>query len=778
MTSSRYQKIAWSLLSFVLAIVIFAIFALLYLEINLPEIDSLENIQYQIPLKIYSADHHLIAEYGEKRRHPVAFDQIPKLLIQGLLATEDQRFFEHAGVDLFGLTRAAIQLIKTGTKSQGGSTITMQVARNFFLERRKTYLRKFNEILLAIKIDHYFKKEKILELYLNKIYFGNRSYGVAAAAKNYYGKTLFELTLPEMAMIAGLPQAPSAVNPITNPIAAKTRRNHVLTRMFEEKYINESDYQTALHTSISAQYQAQTIELEAPYVAEFVRKQLLDRLGKKVYTAGYQVYTTINSELQNAANAAVHSELSAYDKRHGYRGPISSLQRKADSDLTQLFDTLNKLQMKQPLGFVAYVAELTSIGAKIILSDKRTSFLTWQNMQWAQKRTPINSLFSDGVPPISVGDIVLVDKNNQNHWELYQTPKVEGALIAMSPHDGAIGAMTGGFAFQKSHFNRTVQAERQPGSCFKPFIYSAALAHGYTLATLINDAPLVESDPYLEEVWRPQNDNRHFSGLTRLRFGLVRSKNLVSIRLLDAVGIQPTLNYLQNFGFDISQFPESLSLALGTVSLTPLDIARAYSIFANGGKRIEPFIIDEIKNFQGDTLFKAVPKLSYSGEADRQAPEAIDSKIAFLINDALQDVIQHGTGRALKVLHRSDLAGKTGTTNNHFDAWFAGYIPNQLVAVTWLGFDQPESLHEYASKTALPMWKNFMKPLLSRYPEVKTEMPPGIVTVKIDPKTGQQASPESNKGVFEVFREEHAPQVELKTDPNLAKEKTTSDPLF
>ena len=736
--------------SALLFFLVIGIIALFYLEIKLPNIDTLENIQYQVPLKIYSADNYLIAEYGEKRRRPVGIEQVPKPLIHGLLATEDQRFFEHAGVDILGLLRAAGQVIRTGSKVQGGSTITMQVARNFFLERKKTYLRKLNEILLAIKIDHYFKKEKILELYLNKIYLGNRAYGVAAAAQNYYGKALSELTLAEMAMIAGLPQAPSSVNPIANPTAAKARRNHVLSRMLEENYISEQDYQKAIRAPISAHYHGRTIELEAPYVAEFVRKQLVDRLGTDVYTSGYEVYTTVTAETQKSANNAIQRGLIDYDQRHGYRGPLTNIKSDEVFALPTLLEKLAAFQAAQPLATVAYVAELTATSAKVILSNKKTVELSWQSMRWAQKK------FS-AAKPLSVGDIILVREVGAD-WQLYQIPEVEGALVALAPHNGAVRAMTGGFSFQKSHFNRTVQAERQPGSCFKPFIYSAALQQGYTLATLINDAPIVENDPSIEETWRPQNDNKQFSGLTRLRFGLVRSRNLVSIRLLDAIGIQPTIKYLENFGFNTENFPNSLSLALGTVSLTPLELARAYAVFANGGKLIEPFIIDEIRNFQKKTIFKAQPKLSQSELPEQQAATALDQRIAYLINNALQDVIQRGTGRALKTLNRPDLAGKTGTTNNHLDAWFAGYIPQQLVAVTWLGFDQPESLHEYASKTALPTWKAFMKPLLKLYPIQKAAIPEGIVSVKINPETGQQAAAsDTAQNTFELFREENVP---------------------
>lgn len=749
----------WFILSLGFFIFIIGAIGLFYLELKLPDVETLENIKLQVPLRIYSSEGDLIAEYGEKRRVPVSFDEVPKPLIYGLLATEDQRFFEHPGVDLFGLARAAVQLIKTGSKAQGGSTITMQVARNFFLNRKKTYIRKLNEILLAIKIDHYFTKDKVLELYLNKIYLGNRAYGVAAAAHTYYGKTLSELTLAEMAMIAGLPQAPSAVNPISNPVRAKKRRNHVLARMLEENYIDEETYQKAIRVPITANYHGRNIELSAPYIAEFVRLQLTDRLNNSAYTSGYKVFTTITREQQLAANLSVREGLEAYDKRHGYRGPLVHLADTYQLAFNNLIQKLEDLQSRQALGTVGYVTRIQNKQAQLLLSDKKTVTIAWEGMAWAQKQLP-----GGGVGPkpkeahdiLHVGDVILT-KEIKHKWTLYQIPEVEGALVAMSPKNGAIKALVGGFSFRKSHFNRVVQAERQPGSCFKPFIYSAALEQGYTLATMINDAPIVQNDPSLEGIWRPQNDNRKFAGPTSLRNGLVKSRNLVSIRLLDAIGIDKAVSFLDHFGFKTDNFPHTLSLALGTVSISPLDMAKGYSVFANGGYLVEPYLISEIKDVNNRVVFKAEPKINDPESVD-VAPQIIEPRIAYLIMNILQDVIQNGTGRGAKILHRHDLAGKTGTTNDKIDAWFAGFIPNELVTVSWVGFDQPETLHEYASKAALPIWVNFMRKVLPKFPEQKPLTPSGLITVKIDPQTGLQGFPGQTGTIFEMFREENVPQ--------------------
>ena len=740
-----------------------------YVEMSLPTVEVLKDVHMQMPLQIFSQDHKLISEIGNVRRIPITLDQVPKLLIQATLATEDQRFYDHPGVDVFGLGRAAIVLFTTGKKEQGGSTITMQVARNFFLTNKKTYIRKLREILLALKIDHIFTKDKILELYFNKIFYGQRAYGIAAAVKIYYGKTLDQLTLPEIAMIAGIPKAPSRNNPLSNPKEAIKRRNHVLSRMLELKFIDQTTYQRAINAPITAKYRGFKVSLNAPYVAEMVRKKMFDEFGDDTYEHGYIVYTTINSRLQHTANCVLDKAVLTYDQRHGYRGAEKNLGKVDLANLDQLLNTLRHtptVNQLQP----AIVTNITNHTSDVLLQSGNIVTLKWNNLVWARRET-----INDGQEYLSplpqfarnilrAGDLIRVTKNKNGSFRLAQLPHVEAALVAMNPHNGAILALNGGFNFYRSKFNRVTQATRQPGSSFKPFIYSAALEKGFTLASVINDAPLAIPNAGGENsVWRPENDTKKFYGPTRLRVALDHSRNLVSIRLLQQIGIPYAIDYITRFGFDRSQLPNSLSLALGTAETTPLGMASAYSMFANGGYQIKPYLIEKIINFNDQKIiYQTKPLLVFNDDATQPtnavniAPRIISKQNAYLINTALRDVIQHGTGRAAMILKRNDLAGKTGTTNDQKDAWFSGFNGN-LVVTTWMGFDQSRSLYEYAARSALPMWINFMREALKNQSKATMPQPDDMITVRIDKNTGLLADANDPDSTFEIFRKQYVP---------------------
>lgn len=786
MRKSIWSKLLWASFSLFFLGVFGLGILYLYLESQLPGVDSLKTVHLQVPLRIYTQEGLLIQEYGEKRRIPVTYDKIPPILIKAVLATEDQRFFEHPGVDILGLGRATIRMIQTGTKSQGGSTITMQVARNFFLDRKKTFLRKFNEILLAIRIDRELSKEKILELYLNKIYLGNRAYGVGSAAEVYYGKQLQELTLAEMAMIAGLPQAPSTQNPISNPVGAKKRRDHVLDRLREDKAITEEQYREAIAEPITAKYHGTNIEVSAPYVAEMIRQSLYDHFGPDTYTKGYKVYTTIKGPLQIEANKTIISHLLAYDHRHGYRGPVGHL-----NDIHKLSSTaLGQIVASYPIVNNLEPAVILSIDEKNVTamrSNGPTFTIPWSGLAWAKpalKNGKVGRTFSNPSQFIKRGDVVYV-VYEKDQWNLTQIPQPEGALVALNPKDGALEALVGGFDFQRSKFNRVTQSERQPGSAFKPFIYAAALNKNYTLATLINDAPVVVSDPSQANFWRPKNVNLKFNGPTRLKEALVHSRNLVSIRILDDIGLDYATNFLTRFGFPKSKLPQALSLALGSLSISPLELSAAYATFANGGFKIEPYLIERITDNKGEILLQAKPSFVCDGcdlqnvDVSTLAPRVIPADIAFLISSTLKEVIQSGTAQAAKVLNRKDLAGKTGTTNDQYDVWFAGFSP-ELVVTTWAGYDNPQSLHEYAAGLALPMWVDFMRTALTGKPEKDAQAPDNIVSVRIDPRTGQPAHFNLGNAIEEFFREGEIPGTEEASQAieEYQEDSSTQDNLF
>lgn len=735
---------------------------LYYMEYELPDIEALNTVQLQVPLQIFTQDKKLIATFGEKRRIPLPYDQIPKPLIQAILATEDQRYFQHKGVDLPGLGRATIQLILTGRKLQGGSTITMQVARSFYLTRHKTFGRKLREILLAIKIEHKLKKEKILELYLNKAFLGNRAYGVEAASEIYYGKHLSELSIDQYAMLAGLPKAPSALNPLANPEAAKKRRDHVLARMYDQGYIDEKTYQKAIHQPLNASYHDLQTSVKAPYVAELVREQLARMYGDSIYTDGFKVYTTVNSQLQQIANTAVREHLLAYDQRHGYRGAIDNLGSPSLDSMDKWQQILNNLPAINQLEPAA-VVEINKNSITALRANGDLNIIPWSGLSWARKQ--INADFLGPYPSqasqiVKLGDIIRVIHTTKG-YQLAQLPKAEAGLVSLSPKNGSILAMVGGFDYQNSEFNRITHAKRQPGSSFKPFVYSAALEKGYTLATIINDAPIVVTQND-NSLWRPQNDEHKFYGPTRLRTAIIESRNLVSIRLLALMGLPYTINFLKHFGFTPTQLPPGLSLALGTALVTPLQMAQAYAVFANGGLSIVPYVIDHIQNSNGEVIYQAKPLIACDPHCDKHtaaAPRVISAQNAYLITSALRDVIQRGTGKQAKKIGRNDLAGKTGTTQNQVDAWFAGYNPD-LVAITWMGFDQPQSLHEHGAKAALPMWMQFVQSALKNKTEHSLEQPPGIVSIRINPSTGKRASATDPLAMFEYFMSPFLPSTE------------------
>ncbi len=790
--------------------------AYLYLEPGLPSTVHLRDIRLQVPLRVYSSDNKLIAEFGEKRRIPLNYEEIPQPILNAFLAAEDDRFFEHPGVDYHGLLRAASQLLLTGERRQGGSTITMQVARNFFLSREKTYTRKLNEIFLALRIEKQLSKHEILALYLNKIYMGNRAYGVGAASQVYYGKPVNELTLAQAAMIAGLPKAPSRYNPIVNPKRALLRRDYVLGRMLKLGMISATEYQTALATPVTAMPHGISSEIEAPYIAEIARTEAIERFGDAAYTGGYIIKTTIDSRLQVAATQAIRDALQDYDQRHGYRGPDKQINLDQVSDEEDWDKQLSE-QPKVADLHVGIVITVNENSVVLYIGEGQYLTLNWKGLAWARAYKTENR---QGPKPHHAADILqrgdLVryieshDKKGISYWRLAQIPAVSGALVAVNPENGAIVAMVGGYDFFQSKFNRATQAKRQPGSGFKAFIYSAALENGYTAASLINDAPVVFDDPALESSWRPENYSGKFFGPTRLRYALTKSRNLVSIRLLRAIGTEAALNHAALFGFDISELPADLSLALGSGAVTPIKMAEGYSVLANGGFHTTPYLIEEISNEQAESLFKANPahvcdeseskkSTGALGHATSSEDEATEPAVAeeppncakrvisaqnyYLMNSMMRDVVQAGTARRAKVLGRKDIAGKTGTTNDQRDAWFNGFN-KKIVAIAWVGFDnaRPLGRGEVGGRTALPAWISFMREALKDVPEEPLEMPAGMVTIRINAETGKAARTGEKNSLFEVFREENLPkmpsqQSDATHTENLTEESAEEDPF-
>jgi len=760
-----------------------------YLAPSLPDIDNLRDIRFQVPLKVVSHEGELIAEFGEQRRIPLAYEEIPEQMIQAFLAAEDDSFFTHPGVDYRGLLRAGIQLALTGEKKQGGSTITMQVARNFYLTRQKTYTRKLSEIFLALRIEDDLSKPEILALYLNKIYLGHRAYGVGAAAQVYYGKTVDGLDLAQTAMIAGLPKAPSRFNPLANPPRAVERRDYVLGRMLGLGYIDQREYDAAVAQPITASRYSPAVAVEAPYVAEMVRAEMVEQFGPEAYTGGYVVHTTVRGKEQAAANRGVRNALDAYTQRHGYFGAEEQL-----AELPEEQAALDALLADRPTVGDLRPALVTAINDKTFtayLGDGLNVEVTWAQMKWAR---PYISADRRGPTPKQAEDIVqvgnlirlkrLIDENDQTIWQLAQVPRAAAALIALTPDDGAVRALVGGYDFYHSKFNRATQASRQPGSGFKAFIYSAALENGFTPASLINDAPVVFEDPSLEGAWRPENYSGKFFGPTRLRYALTKSRNLVSIRLLRSMGVEAALQHIAKFGFDPASLPSNLSLALGSANVTPIQMAASYAVLANGGYRVTPYFIARIEIDGGDSVFEAKPlqacpdcpepepktdgvmataaePLAAENQAQdtaESAPRVIDARNRYLMYSMMQDVVRSGTATKARALGRKDIAGKTGTTNDQRDAWFNGFNEH-IVANAWVGFDDNGKLGrgEVGGRAALPAWMDYMRVALDGLPDQEPRMPEGIVTARIDPRTGRRAAAGSEGAFFEMFRRENAP---------------------
>lgn len=792
-----------------------------YLNPKLPSIEGLSNVQLQVPLRIYSSDGALMGEFGEKRRTPKKLEEIPEQMRQAFLSAEDDRFFEHPGVDYQGILRAVVNLVMTGERGQGGSTITMQLARNFYLSSEKTYLRKLNEILLALKIERELEKEKILELYLNKIYLGNRSYGVAAAAQIYYGADLDELTLAQIAMIAGLPKAPSTYNPIVNPERATIRRDYVLSRMHQLGFITTAQFEQQRNAPVTARRHRSAIGVYAPYVNEMARAEIVKQFGDEAYVRGLNVYTTINKRLQKAANDSIWNGLVAYDQRHGFRGVVRHVDLEAMTNAVPVAvgDAAEQAQtedgqpdlksiLKDDENYGRFVPALilsvnddisidagaeqaqTAAAAPVDSIERRSATamlkdgsqvrIPWSGIQWAREYVSVNRVgvelqkVSDVIKP---GDVVWLANNPVTGWSLGQIPEVQGALVSVKPNTGAIQALTGGLDFEHSKFNRVVQAKRQAGSGFKPIVYAAALDKKYTPASLINDAPVVFEDSALEGEWRPENYSGKTFGPTRLRMALYKSRNLVSIRILNSIGLKHATQYARNFGLDPKELRYDLSLALGSAELSPLQMSRVYSVFANGGYLTEPYLIQRIEDADGSLLYEADPAVACTScviaeqkwssdivendslaKLPKQAARTLEPRLAFQMNSILQDVVLRGTGRRAMSLGRKDLAGKTGTTNDQRDAWFNGYNPD-LVTTTWIGFDQlkPLGSKETGSSAALPVWIDYMKTALAGKPEKQLTRPDGLVTLKINADTGQAATDADTNTVFEIFRKENVP---------------------
>lgn len=754
---------------------------------KLPEVDVLKDVRMQVPLRVYSQEGLLMAEYGEQRREPVIYSEVPKTMINAFVAIEDSRFFDHFGVDIKGLVRAAVELVRTGERRQGASTITMQVARNFFLTREKTYIRKLNEILLALKIERTLSKEEIFELYLNKIYLGNRAYGVGAAARVYYGKTLDELTLAETAMIAGLPKAPSKYNPIANPARALQRRDYILRRMAELDMINQVQLKDAVSAPVTAKVYRAAKGLQADYVAEMVRSQLSELYPEDVYTSGLKVYTTIRESHQNAARNGLQKALHAYEKRHGYKGPVDHFEADVLSDKEALVKALSS-HSRYGVIVPAIVTDVTAKGATIVVSNGETKEIPWKGMAWARRYVSENRMGKAPKRPadvVSAGDLVYIKDDGETPIRLEQLPSVEGAFVSLNPSNGAILSLVGGYDFNRSKFNRVMQAERQPGSNIKPFIYAAAMSKGKSAASIYNDAPVVFEDVSLESEWRPENYSGRFYGPTRLREALIKSRNLVSIRVLMSVGINYAREYLGRVGFPASALTRDLSLSLGSGVLKPIELAAAYSVLANGGYRIEPYFIERIENMNGEIVFKSDPatvcktcgpvELMADDESmvqspvvanavrdQRLAPQVMEPRIAYIVRDILRDVVQRGTATRAKALKRADIGGKTGTTNDQHDAWFSGFN-SHIAASAWVGFDanKPLGRGEVGGRAALPIWMSYMEEVLKDLPEDNFELLPRMVTVRIDKDSGEATS--SSQGVFEIFREENVPRMQAQS---------------
>jgi penicillin-binding protein 1A len=807
----------------------------IYLEPSLPTVDAMRSGSVPVPLRIFTRGGQLIAQIGEKRRVPVAYDDVPVLVREAFVAAEDQRFFSHHGFDYSGVLRAAVVDLTSGDFSQGASTITMQAARNMFLSFDKTIRRKLQEIFLTYRMEHEFSKEQILITYLNVIFLGQRSYGVAAAAETYFGKPLDQLSIAEAATLAGIPQAPSRFNPITNPKAAQVRRHYVLTQMQKLNYIDAASAQRAGEEPVEARDHGIQFDVEAPYVAEMARAEIVSRYGDDAVNQGYKVYTTIDGRLQTAANRALRIGLIEYDRRHGYRGPLRQVsvdERATPARLDAALSDIPEIGGLRP----ALVVSVAPQAARVYMRALGYAQIEWDGMSWAHRRvsdTRVGPAPKHAEDILQRGDVVYVVTNGHGVAALAQLPEAQGALVALDPNDGAVAALVGGFDYFDNKFNRVTQARRQPGSGFKPFLYSAALENGFTPSTIVMDAPIVYDDSGQEKIWRPENNEKSFSGPTRLREALVHSRNLVTVRVVRQLGIDAATSYAEKFGFDPDDMPHDMTIALGSLPVTPLQMATSYAVFANGGYKVESYYIDRIEDGSGQIVYQAKPTVvcdscdppdpavagtstaaagsvtdnpaapaaqttpvaptsaatagtadnpatassatTANGDADpndappdplppltppqRIAERVISRQNMWIMDDMMADVITRGTGiRAGMALHRRDISGKTGTTNEARDTWFNGFNRN-IVATVWVGYDleRPLGEGEEGSRTAVPIWINFMREALRAQPDRPRAMPPGLVTLRISPRTGAQAAPTDADAINETFMQDHLP---------------------
>jgi penicillin-binding protein 1A len=719
---------------------------------NLPTLESLTDYRPKIPLRIYSTDGALLAEFGEERRAFMPIADVPKRMQQAIIAAEDERFYQHGGVDTLGILRAAGANLLSGGASQGASTITMQVARNFFLTRERTFTRKFSEALLAIKIEHNLSKDKILELYINQIYLGQRAYGFEAAARTYFGKSLKDLSFAETAMLAGLPKGPSLYNPVVNPQRATARQHYVLGRMHKLGFINDAAFDQALKEKLVIRREKRAVDVPADYAAEMVRQTLVQQYGEEtLYNTGYKVYTTIRRKHQEAANRGLWRGVLEYDERHGYRGPEKIVRLPANQDERAEFihDALRGIELVNGLTPAVVVSAKPGM-VRAAMPDGKTAEVSGASLKLAEKWLDMKTPAGKRLYP---GAVIRLLQNKDSSWKISQLPEVEAALTAIDPNTGAITALVGGFDYNRNKFNHATQAWRQPGSSFKPFIYSAALEKGYTPASVIEDAPLsLSAEEAGGTPWEPKNFDGTYTGPVRMRTALTKSLNLVSIRLLQGIGPDYARDYIRRFGFDPSRHPPYLTMALGAGSTTPLQMVAAYAVFANSGYRVAPYLIEKVVDPAGNVLMQSRPVTVASG-----APRVLDPRIAFLATSMMQDVVRRGTAARVNQLGRYDLAGKTGTTNDQRDGWFAGFSPD-LVAVAWIGFDQPKPLGsgETGAQSALPIWIEFMGRALSNTPQRGFAVPEGVVAAIIDPATGQ-ILPDGTEGLTEYFLQETLP---------------------
>ena len=747
----------WRYLLLFAVVITLATAALLALAVALiypalPSLDALTDYRPKQPLRVYSSDGYLISEFGEERRKFIAIDKIPKNIKDAVLAIEDRRFYQHGGVDYHGMARAIVNNL-TGAGREGASTITMQVAKNFFSRGERNLKTKIYEACLAVKIEHTLHKDQILELYLNQIYLGQRAYGFSAAAQVYYGKKLEDLTLAESAMLAGLPKAPSANNPFNNFARATARKEQVLYDMHRYLMINDGDYQAAIAQKLVFKASHQSRDLAADYVAEIVRQTMFDRYKEDIYSSGLNVYTTIKKANQEAANEALLQGVMDYDSRHGYRGPEKildvALLANDDDAKKSLEEALDSIETFA--GFIPAVITALDVNTVNVWTQTGVHItITGDGLSLVQKTLTDKETSKHS---LKVGAVVRVYAKN-GQWKIVQLPEVESALIALNPETGGITALVGGFDFHRNKFNHVTQAWRQPGSSFKPFVYSAALEKGFTAATIVDDAPFSQSAAEVgsDEAWDPHNFDSHYDGPIRLRTALTKSKNMVSIRVLQAIGPSYAQDYITRFGFSAKDHPAYLAMALGAGSTTPWLLAGGYATFANGGYRVKPYLIEKIVDSKGRLI-----EQTRALHAGVDAPRAIDARNAFIMTTMLQDVINKGTATRAKVLGRVDIAGKTGTTNNQMDAWFGGFNAKQ-VAVAWIGFDNPQTLgkDETGGKAALPIWIKYMATALRTFPNVPYSVPEGIVSTKIDPATGVQVGIDE-QGINEYFYDEVPP---------------------